>query len=135
MIGVVGLAYWAYHQGYQTREAMREVKRLRHALGAAHQELNVLQAEWAYLNRPDRLRALVEMNFEQLGLMELTPEQLGTVSQISYSPKPSEPEKHPKGRLFDLDITDIEETSVTWSANKTLIIEPTEAQIDPELLP
>jgi hypothetical protein len=83
-IAVVALAYWAYHQGYETRQTAREVARLQRDLGAAHEKLSVLRAEWAYQNRPRRLRQLAEMNFERLGLMPLAPEQFGTVTQISY---------------------------------------------------
>lgn len=83
-IAVVCLAYWAYHQGYETRQTAREVAKLQRDIGRAHERLTVLRAEWAYLNRPDRLRALAEMNFERLGLMPLAPEQFGTVTQISY---------------------------------------------------
>ncbi len=30
-----------------------------------------MRVEWAYLNRPDRLRALADLNFEKLRLIEL----------------------------------------------------------------
>ena len=44
--GVVALAYWAYHQGYETRDTAREVAQLQRELGAKHEELRVLRAEW-----------------------------------------------------------------------------------------
>ncbi len=81
---VMVLAYWAYHENYRTKTAMGEITALHRDIGQMREELAMLQAEWAYLNRPDRLRALVELNFERLGLMPLRPEQFGRVDQIAY---------------------------------------------------
>ena len=81
---VVALAFWAYSEGYRTRATEREVARLEREIGARHQELSMLRAEWAYLNRPDRLKELAEMNFETLGLMALAPEHYGRVDQVAH---------------------------------------------------
>ena len=48
----------------------------------------MLDAEWAYLNRPDRLRALVAENAEMLGLVELTPDQFGEAAMVAFPPEP-----------------------------------------------
>lgn len=89
---VMGLAYWAYHENYETQASLRDVRDLHRQIGAAHQRLNVLDAEWAYLNRPDRLRDLAELNFERLGLLPLMPDGFGRIDQIAY----------PNGIVFDL---------------------------------
>lgn len=83
-MGVIALGYWAYQQTILTREAIREVDRLHAAIGMEHERLSVLRAEWAYLNRPDRLRELADINFERLGLLPLAPEQFGSVLEIPY---------------------------------------------------
>ena len=50
----------------------------------------MLNAEWAYLNRPDRLKALVAANAAALGLEELTPEQFGEASMVAFPPEPED---------------------------------------------
>ena len=88
-VAVMGLAFWAYRENYETQQALAESDELRRDLSAAREQLAVLRAEWAYLNRPERLRDLADLNFERLGLMPLQPGQFGRVGQISYPPRAS----------------------------------------------
>ena len=81
---VFGLAFWAYRENYQTQQVLKETRALQRQIGEAKVRLGVLNAEWAYLNRPDRLLELTEINFDRLGLLPLMPEQFGTVSQVGY---------------------------------------------------
>ncbi len=88
--GVIGLGYWAYHQNIETKSAIREVSHLQTQIGIERERLEVLQDEWAYLTRPDRLRALVDLDFERLQLMPMSPQQFADASQIAYPPGPEE---------------------------------------------
>ena len=83
-LAVMGLAFWSYQENYRTRDALAEVRSLHREIGAKHERLNRLRAEWAYLNRPDRLSDLAELNFERLGLLPLMPDAFGRVDQIIY---------------------------------------------------
>lgn len=89
-LGVIGSAFWAYHENYKTQDALSEVETLQRQIGAARERLAFLRAEWAYLNRPDRLRDLAEINFDRLGLLPLRPDQFGRVDQIAYPPAPED---------------------------------------------
>ena len=60
------------------------MRKLHREIGAAHERLGMLRAEWAYLNRPDRLRDLAELNYERLGLLPLMPDAFGSVDHIIY---------------------------------------------------
>jgi len=84
---VMGLAFWAYSENYRTQTAVKEVERLNRDIGAARARLDMLRDEWAYLNRPDRLRDLADLNFDRLGLFPLAPEQFGRIDQVAY-PQP-----------------------------------------------
>ncbi|MEL6450980.1 MAG: cell division protein FtsL [Pseudomonadota bacterium] len=87
-LAVIGLAFWAYRENYATQESLAETDRLHRDIRAAHARLAVLKAEWAYLNRPDRLRDLVEINFDRLGLLPLRPEQFGHVDEVGFPAEP-----------------------------------------------
>ena len=88
-LAVIGTGYWAYHENYATQAELDRVDDLRRQIGEARERLAILNAEWAYLNRPDRLRDLAELNFDRLGLLPLRPDQFGAVNQVAY-PLPPE---------------------------------------------
>lgn len=85
---VIALAFWAYRENYQTQAAIAKTEKINREIGEARARLTVLRAEWAYLNRPDRLRDLTEVNFERLGLLPLRPDQFGKVDQVAFPPEP-----------------------------------------------
>ncbi|MGH1459379.1 MAG: cell division protein FtsL [Paracoccaceae bacterium] len=83
-LAVIGLAFWAYHENYNTQQAIAETEQVQRDISQARQRLGVLKTEWAYLNRPDRLRELADINFDRLGLLPLTPEQFGHIDQVAF---------------------------------------------------
>ena len=90
-LAVMGLAVWAYQQNYRTQESLRDVTRLEREIAGLREQLGIYRAEWAYLNRPDRLRELADMNWERLRLMPLTPDHFGFTDEVTY-PAPALPE-------------------------------------------
>lgn len=87
---VVVCATWAYRVNYATQEALNRVADLRDEIAAEHEAIAVLNAEWEYLNRPDRLKQLVRVNAGTLGLEELTPAQFGEVANAPFPPEPED---------------------------------------------
>ena len=75
---------------YATQAALREVRGLQGEIAGLREALSVQRAEWAYLNRPDRLRELVGLNFDSLMLMPMEPGQFGSVAQVAF-PVPEVP--------------------------------------------
>ena len=85
-LGVIGLAFWAYRETHRTQQSTAELRQLQREISGLREALSVQRAEWAFLNRPERLRELVELNHERLRLMPMAPEQFGTVEQVPYPP-------------------------------------------------
>lgn len=86
---VVALAFWAYRENYATQVVLKDTGKLHSEIREAHSRLAVLRAEWAYLNRPDRLQELADLNFDKLQLLPLRPDQFGRVDQVSFPPDPA----------------------------------------------
>ena len=100
---VIGLAFWAYRENYETQEAQAEAEQLQREISRARQRLRVLNAEWAYLNRPDRLRDLADLNFDKLGLLPLQPYQFGRIDQVAF------PEDDKLPVLNPVDVSNMDE--------------------------
>ncbi|MEM6390463.1 MAG: cell division protein FtsL [Pseudomonadota bacterium] len=81
---VIGLAFWAYRENYDTQAAQARAAALQDDIASARERLQMLNAEWAYLNRPDRLRDLAQINFDRLGLLPLRADQFGRIDQVAY---------------------------------------------------
>ena len=60
---VITMAYWAYTENYTTQASIRRVEELNRLLADEKEAISILNAEWAYLNRPERLSNLADLNF------------------------------------------------------------------------
>lgn len=109
-LAVIGTAYWAYHENYATQAELDRTQDLRQDIGSARERLAILRAEWAYLNRPDRLRDLADLNFDRLGLLPLRPDQFGRVDQIAY-PAPPQLELSGTMDVMSIGATDPQEAA------------------------
>ena len=84
VLTVMGLAFWGYTENYATKGSLDKIAQLNEEIGLAHSRLRVLNAEWAYLNRPERLLQLVNANFDDLRLLQLTSDHFARLEQIPY---------------------------------------------------
>lgn len=83
-ISVLGLAIWAYRENYATQDAQRTAEQLGREIARLRHERAMLRAEWAYLNRPDRLMELANINYDRLGLFPFDPDQFGHVDEVAF---------------------------------------------------
>ena len=89
---LVGLAFWAYQENIKTQNAIAHTEKLQKEIGIAQARLSILKAEWAYINRPERLTELVDLNFGRLQLMPLRASNFFEVDGINFLNDPDLPE-------------------------------------------
>ena len=90
IVAVVASAAWAYHINYRTKQALTRLDDLRAEIAAEREATGILRVEWAYLNRHERLRRLVELNNAELGLEPMGPQHFGDAAAVPFPPRPSE---------------------------------------------
>jgi len=83
---VIGFAFWAYRENYRTQAALAETRQLQQEIAELREALAVQRAEWAYLNRPERLRELALLTFPRLGLVPIDADRFGRIDEVAYPP-------------------------------------------------
>lgn len=83
-LGVIALAAWAYRENDMTQRAMNERRALEREIATLNTAITIQRTEWAFLNRPDRLRDLVDVNFGALRLIPMTADHFGEIGQVAY---------------------------------------------------
>lgn len=94
LLGAVASGAWAYLQNHRANMAADHIAQLEHDIDKLERDIAVYQIEWANLNRPSRLRALVDAHFETLQLVEMTAFSFGSVA--------SAPRLAPEGEFADV---------------------------------
>jgi hypothetical protein len=92
VLAVMGLAFWAYRENYRTQAAMNHMSQIQREMAGLREDLGVLRAEWAYLNRPERLKDLVDLNFDRLRLIPQEAGQVVDLNNLDYPKPPAPPE-------------------------------------------
>tara|TARA_B100000575_G_scaffold134709_1_gene107314 strand:- start:190 stop:549 length:360 start_codon:yes stop_codon:yes gene_type:complete len=107
---IITLAYWAYQENVKTQIAMKKSEELQAEIGKARAKLTVLKAEWAYLNRPERLIHLTNLGFDQLKLGPIRAANFGEVnifnqrvSNIKWNSNLNPKDSKSEFRLYDND--------------------------------
>jgi hypothetical protein len=83
---LVAAAYGLYLVKWEVRELKRDNILLEAKILQEERAIRILEAEWAYLNRPDRLKKLVE---KHLPLQPTIGEQIAELDHL-YRPAPLE---------------------------------------------
>ena len=86
---VVVTAYWSYSVTYKTQDKLETAEELRRDISRERRAIAVLRAEWAYLNAPERLEALVAQHASHLALKQMTPERYAELWEIE-PPQPAD---------------------------------------------
>ena len=65
-------AIWAYQMNYETRAKKKQILELTKKINFTLNRIELLRAEWAFLNSPERLSKLVDENFLNLNLIPIS---------------------------------------------------------------
>ena len=83
LIFTLGLGLWAYKTNYASRSALLRVESINKQIAHERYQLKILKAEWEFLNRPERLRKLVEYYFDELRLIPISPQNFTSFDRIT----------------------------------------------------
>lgn len=83
MVLAVGVAITLYQVKFEVHQAERQARELNRELVREREAIQVLEAEWSYLNRPARIQDLAE---RYLGLKPLKASQIGSVETLPMRP-------------------------------------------------
>jgi hypothetical protein len=77
------VGFGLFHVKYKVQALEEELAHLNARIVHEQEQLHVLRAEWAYLNRPERLE---ELNGRFLGLGPISPTQIGKLDDLPLRP-------------------------------------------------
>ena len=83
LILTLGLGLWAYKTNYASRAALLRVEVINKQIDHERHQIKILNAEWEFLNRPERLRKLVEYYFDELRLIPISPQNFTSYDRIN----------------------------------------------------
>jgi hypothetical protein len=73
-----------YHVKYKVESVRSQVRETARELESEREALHVVAAEWAYLNRPERLRSLADKYLSSSGV---TVDQIAEIEAIPFAPQ------------------------------------------------
>ncbi len=79
-------AVWAYRENIRTRADIKRLGTLEREISLETDRLAFLRAEWAYLNRPDRLENLGAMVGGDTALTPMADTRFGDIRQVEMKP-------------------------------------------------
>ena len=93
-------AAWAYRVNYETRDVAKNLKTLQVEIAKQEDKRIMLEGEWAYLNRPERLSWLSEQFFSTLYLMPMSAENFAEIDAIKIK-EPMEADQFSEKHFLD----------------------------------
>ena len=84
---LIVVSVWAYNVNYKVRATIKVVNYLSSEIEQKESRIKLLKAEWAYLNRPERLNRLITIHFSELGLIPLSHENYISFDKFILSNK------------------------------------------------
>lgn len=91
VLAIVVVSVWTYRVHYDTKAVLGRIEDLRDRIAAVKESTRVLRVEWAWLNAPERLAALVARHNDRLGLVPIESADFAFVALVPFPPAPVAP--------------------------------------------
>ena len=76
------MSFWLYQVKEDAHLAKQQIASLKKQIAEEHRAINLLKAEWSYLNQPARLQELLKRHGTRLKLGEMKLDQMVTIDQL-----------------------------------------------------
>jgi len=86
MLMIVAGAFGVYMVKYQVQDMKKEIAHTEHLIAEEHKNIHVLQAEWAYLTRPDRIKRLADKYLDVKPLTGKQVTELASLPEMQENP-------------------------------------------------
>ena len=104
VFAIVAGAGWTFSIKHQAEESEARVRALQRQIALEKETIDILKADWAYLNNPSRLQRIVDAFEAELGLQAVEPEQLITLDELPARPLFKDVEDEIAASLQELDV-------------------------------
>ena len=91
-LAVMALAFWAYRENYATQQALKDQRAIQRDIRGLRESMAMQRAEWAWLNRPERLAVLASAGFDALGLLPMNADAYTPLAAVPLPPEPLVPD-------------------------------------------
>ena len=83
---MLGAATWTYAVKHRAERNVAEINELERRIKLEKESIDLLQADWAYLSQPSRLKTLADQYGEQLQLQQTEPQQIVHPNELPAAP-------------------------------------------------
>jgi len=84
---MLGAATWTYAVKHRAERNVAEINELERRIKLEKESIDLLQADWAYLSQPSRLKTLADQYGEQLQLQQTEPQQIVHPNELPAAPE------------------------------------------------
>jgi len=87
VVVMLGAATWTYAVKHSAERNVAQIEELERRITLEQETIDLLEADWAYLSQPSRLRKLADLYAEELQLLQTQPRQIVHPQELPAAPE------------------------------------------------